>query len=67
MKTIDYEYIIIGVIFLVIAFLIFILEIELYEPNKDEKGGFKNYSIKGAILLIIVGCYMIYDEIIKIL
>ena len=67
MEKFDYEYLIIGVIFLFIAILIFILEIEMYKPNKDESGSFKYYSIKGGILLIVLGCYMIYSEIIKIL
>ena len=63
----DFEYVIIGVIFLLAAASIIYLEKKAYKVNDENASSFKYYSIKGAILLFILAIYLISKEVIKII
>jgi hypothetical protein len=63
----DFEYVIIGVIFLLAATSIIYLEKKAYKVNDVNSSSFKYYAVKGAILLYIVAIYLIYKEVIKII
>ena len=63
----DFEYVIIGIVFLLVGISIIYLEKKAYKVNEENTSSFKYYSIKGAILLFILAIYLIFKEVIKII
>jgi NADH:ubiquinone oxidoreductase subunit 3 (subunit A) len=63
----DFEYVIIGIIFLLAGISIIYLEKKAYKVNDENTSSFKYYSIRGAIILFMLAVYLIYNEVIKII
>ena len=63
----DFEYVIIGIVFLLVGISIIYLEKKAYQVNDENSSSFKYYSIKGAILIFILGIYLMFREVIKII
>jgi hypothetical protein len=63
----DFEYVIIGIIFLLAGIAIIYLEKKAYKVNDENTSSFKYYSIKGAIILFILAVYLISKEVVKII
>jgi NADH:ubiquinone oxidoreductase subunit 3 (subunit A) len=62
----DFEYVIIGIIFLLTGISILYIRVKTYKVNENI-GGFKYNSIGGTIILFMLAIYLIYNEIVKIL
>jgi len=62
----DLEYLIIGIIFLLASGAIIYVKMKTYKVN-EERTGFKYNSIGGAIILIILALYLIFEEVVKII
>ena len=65
-KKFDLEYLIIGIIFLLASGAIIYVKMKTYKVN-EERAGFKYNSIGGAIILIILALYLIFEEVLKII
>ncbi|KEZ94001.1 hypothetical protein IL45_03880 [Nonlabens ulvanivorans] len=63
----DIEYVIIGVIFLLIAIAIIYIDIKNDKVNEENNSSFKYYSVRGAIIFFILSLYLIFREVMKII
>lgn len=63
----DFENLIFGIIAFLVSVIIFVYEFYNDRINQDNNSSFKYYSIKGAIIFLILAIYLIYTEIVKII
>jgi|TARA_B110000211_G_C13629074_1_gene356603 hypothetical protein len=64
----DIKNLIFGLISLLVSIIIFIYELnEDTGIKQDDDSSFKYYSIKSAIIFLLLAIYLLWDEIIKII
>ena len=63
----NFEYIIIGIVFLLVGITYIIYKFRYHTIKEDEETGFKHQGLGGAIIIIMLAIYLIWNEVEKII